>query len=94
MHYIHTSPISVHGKLSSSSCVIDSRFVLKVTDYGLRCIIDHEYSEPNPGYAYVSILFTITSHFARQMQRNSTLFIYIVYKYTAYITANFIVKYL
>ncbi|TKR95254.1 hypothetical protein L596_009447 [Steinernema carpocapsae] len=35
MHFIHSSEIRVHGKLKSSNCVVDSRFVLKVTDFGL-----------------------------------------------------------
>ncbi|GAA6098013.1 atrial natriuretic peptide receptor 1 isoform X2 [Tachysurus ichikawai] len=35
MDYLHRSPIHSHGRLSSSNCVVDSRFVLKVTDFGL-----------------------------------------------------------
>uniref|UniRef100_UPI003AAFE9F1 atrial natriuretic peptide receptor 1 n=1 Tax=Centroberyx gerrardi TaxID=166262 RepID=UPI003AAFE9F1 len=35
MDYLHRSPLHSHGHLSSSNCVVDSRFVLKVTDYGL-----------------------------------------------------------
>ncbi|XP_055356096.1 atrial natriuretic peptide receptor 1-like isoform X2 [Paramacrobiotus metropolitanus] len=35
MTYLHDSPIESHGNLTSSNCVIDSRFVLKITDYGL-----------------------------------------------------------
>ena len=38
MYYIHTSPIEVHGRLTSSRCVIDSRFVLKITGFGLKSI--------------------------------------------------------
>ncbi|XP_051982336.1 atrial natriuretic peptide receptor 1-like [Xyrauchen texanus] len=34
MDYLHHSPLHSHGHLSSSSCVVDSRFVLKVTDFG------------------------------------------------------------
>ncbi|XP_043283814.1 retinal guanylyl cyclase 2 isoform X2 [Venturia canescens] len=33
--YLHSSPIRVHGYLTSRNCVIDARWVLKVTDYGL-----------------------------------------------------------
>ncbi|XP_052104261.1 atrial natriuretic peptide receptor 1-like [Mytilus californianus] len=36
MTYLHNCSISVHGNLTSDSCVIDSRFVLKVTGYELR----------------------------------------------------------
>lgn len=35
MRYLHSSPMRVHGKLSSRNCVVDARWVLKITDYGL-----------------------------------------------------------
>ncbi|KAL6267075.1 hypothetical protein P5V15_000152 [Pogonomyrmex californicus] len=35
MRYLHGTPIRVHGYLTSRNCVIDARWVLKVTDYGL-----------------------------------------------------------
>ncbi|MBN3317649.1 ANPRA protein, partial [Atractosteus spatula] len=35
MEFLHNSVIVSHGNLKSSNCVVDSRFVLKITDYGL-----------------------------------------------------------
>lgn len=35
MRYLHGSPLRVHGHLSSRNCVVDSRWVLRLTDYGL-----------------------------------------------------------
>uniref|UniRef100_A0A672KNQ0 Guanylate cyclase n=1 Tax=Sinocyclocheilus grahami TaxID=75366 RepID=A0A672KNQ0_SINGR len=35
MNYLHNSYIGSHGNLKSSNCVVDSRFVLKIADYGL-----------------------------------------------------------
>ncbi|XP_033105944.1 atrial natriuretic peptide receptor 1-like [Anneissia japonica] len=35
MHYLHNSPLETHGNLKSSNCVVDSRFVVKLTDFGL-----------------------------------------------------------
>lgn len=36
MLFLHHSVIAYHGNLKSSNCVVDSRFVLKITDYGLE----------------------------------------------------------
>ena len=41
MQYLHKSPIEVHGGLTSSKCVIDSRFVLKITGFGLRSLYNY-----------------------------------------------------
>ncbi|XP_067620043.1 uncharacterized protein [Eurosta solidaginis] len=35
MRYLHASPLRVHGTLTSRNCVVDARWVLKITDYGL-----------------------------------------------------------
>ncbi|XP_067878953.1 atrial natriuretic peptide receptor 1-like isoform X1 [Heterodontus francisci] len=45
MLFLHNSVIGCHGNLKSSNCVVDSRFVLKITDYGLasfRSTLDAE----------------------------------------------------
>ncbi|OWF46455.1 guanylate cyclase 32E-like [Mizuhopecten yessoensis] len=36
MIYLHGSEIRYHGKLRSSNCVVDSRWVVKITDFGLN----------------------------------------------------------
>ncbi|KAL1512941.1 hypothetical protein ABEB36_002440 [Hypothenemus hampei] len=40
MKYLHSTQIRVHGNLTSKNCVIDARWVLKVTDYGLPAFYD------------------------------------------------------
>ncbi|XP_062897932.1 atrial natriuretic peptide receptor 1-like [Mobula hypostoma] len=45
MAFLHNSVIGCHGNLKSSNCVVDSRFVLKIADYGLatfRCTLSSE----------------------------------------------------
>lgn len=36
MSYLHKSEIKSHGSLKSSNCVVDSRFAIKITDFGLH----------------------------------------------------------
>lgn len=36
MSYLHSTEIKSHGNLKSSNCVVDGRWVLKITDYGLN----------------------------------------------------------
>ncbi|XP_058414699.1 guanylyl cyclase C isoform X2 [Diceros bicornis minor] len=39
MSYLHSSKIEVHGRLKSTSCVVDSRMVVKITDFGCNSIL-------------------------------------------------------
>lgn len=44
MTYLHNSEVNVHGKLRSCNCLIDGRFVLKISDFGLRTLrTPHEF---------------------------------------------------
>lgn len=35
MLYLHDSPIRCHGNLCTANCLIDSRWVVKLSDFGL-----------------------------------------------------------
>ncbi|XP_037036994.1 atrial natriuretic peptide receptor 1-like isoform X1 [Bradysia coprophila] len=55
MHFLHTTDIKSHGNLKSSNCVVDSRFVLKITDFGLhkmRSASADDESEKSDSFAY------------------------------------------
>ncbi|XP_050022436.1 atrial natriuretic peptide receptor 1 isoform X2 [Alexandromys fortis] len=47
MLFLHNGAIYSHGNLKSSNCVVDGRFVLKITDYGLESFRD---PEPEQGH--------------------------------------------
>jgi serine/threonine protein kinase len=40
LYFIHQSPVLCHGNLSSSTCLIDSHWTLKLTDFGPKKLID------------------------------------------------------
>jgi len=44
MNYLHDSPVRVHGNLKSSNCLVDSRWVVKLADFGLLEFKKEEYS--------------------------------------------------
>ncbi|XP_064612109.1 atrial natriuretic peptide receptor 1-like [Liolophura sinensis] len=44
MTYLHSSPLKSHGRLKSTNCVVDSRWLLKITDYGLNNMLQGQTS--------------------------------------------------
>lgn len=40
MRYLHSSPVRIHGGLTSRNCIVDARWVLKITDYGIASFYD------------------------------------------------------
>jgi class 3 adenylate cyclase len=58
MAYIHASEIKSHGNLKSSNCVVDSRFVLKITDFGLHSLRNKDEQVDQPHAYYQSKLWT------------------------------------
>ncbi|XP_077525158.1 atrial natriuretic peptide receptor 1-like [Amblyomma americanum] len=52
MAYLHNSVIHSHGNLKSSNCVVDSRFVLKITDFGLHSLRSSDTNENHDSYAF------------------------------------------
>ena len=63
MCYIHGSDVRSHGNLKSSNCVVDGRFVLKVTDFGLHLLRSRceQLNEADNLYAFYRGKFKNTS---------------------------------
>ena len=38
LNYIHRSAIEYHGNLTSSNCLVDDHWTLKLTDFGIRSL--------------------------------------------------------
>lgn len=62
MSYLHSCEVSVHGKLRSCNCLIDGRFVLKISDFGLATLTaplqaekDSDYYKSNPHWVVSSL---------------------------------------
>ncbi|KAI3379471.1 hypothetical protein SNEBB_001321 [Seison nebaliae] len=69
MSYIHNSEIHSHGNLKSSNCVVDSRFVLKITDFGfhsLRSPPSNNEQELTKDHAYYQGLLWTAPELLRQ----------------------------
>ena len=49
MQHIHNSQIGSHGNLKSSNCVVDSRFICKITDFGLSTLRSNTSKDSSPG---------------------------------------------
>ena len=49
MAFLHSSDIKSHGNLKSSNCIVDNRWVLKITDYGIPGIRSRQARYMGPG---------------------------------------------
>lgn len=63
MAYLHSTDIKSHGSLKSSNCVVDGRWVLKITDYGLTKFKANQAEREEGDYArfYREYMFAVSS---------------------------------
>jgi serine/threonine protein kinase len=59
LSYLHSSDIRSHGNLKSTNCVVDGRFVLKITDFGLHAFRSKEEECDKESYAYYQSKFMV-----------------------------------
>ncbi|KAI4903341.1 hypothetical protein NFI96_034376, partial [Prochilodus magdalenae] len=72
MDYLHHSPLRSHGHLSSSNCVVDSRFVLKVTDFGLSTLRHSGPGDSSSQDHWISLLWRAPELLRQPMPANGT----------------------
>ena len=62
MAYLHSTDLKSHGDLKSSNCVVDGRWVLKITDYGLTKFKANQAERDEGDYAkfYRTFMFLLT----------------------------------
>ena len=61
MNYLHNSPIGAHGRLTSANCVVDSRWTVKITGFGLKSFAEDtpdEEEQADPDAMAYSLFWT------------------------------------
>ncbi|GAU88414.1 hypothetical protein RvY_01120-2 [Ramazzottius varieornatus] len=76
MTYLHGTRLGSHGALSDENCLIDSRFVLKITGIGLRSLRDYSNQQPvsqqTEDRDYRALLWRAPEHLRRLMPAYGT----------------------
>lgn len=62
MYYIHNSILGSHGRLKSSNCLVDSRWMVKVTDYGVAPYMADEMTDDSEEHQVYKSLYHTPSH--------------------------------
>ena len=57
MAYLHSTVLQSHGSLKSSSCLVDGRWVLKVTSYGCQAFKTVDKDDDNEYAKYRDLLW-------------------------------------
>ena len=58
LYFLHCSCLKYHGRLKSSNCLVDSRWVLKITDYGMTRFFDNtDFSKMEENQYYKSMYY-------------------------------------
>ena len=85
MAYIHASPVQSHGRLCSSNCVVDSRFILKITDFGLPTfyVVDYSFiTDEDTEYLQYKSMNQFHINPSNSSNPNITMWQKIIYTYT------------
>lgn len=61
MKYLHASSIQIHGSLRSSNCLIDGRWIVKISDIGMMRLHRLLHVKPSPKRLH-AFLFTAPEH--------------------------------
>lgn len=85
MNYLHSTPIHSHGNLSAYTCMLDARFMLKISDYGLLFFRDGKdllpLKESDSERNFTHLLWRAPELLRQIMPPNGTQ---VVYRYTSH----------
>lgn len=70
MAFLHSTDLHSHGALKSSNCVVDSRFVLKITDFGLHQLRKPTEEQDQESYAFWKRLLWTAPELLRDPNRD------------------------
>ena len=67
MSFLHSTSLKFHGRLRSSNCVVDSRFMVKIINYGLRSLASQtNRRSDDPAFDPRTLLWTAPEHLREQ----------------------------
>ncbi|XP_038045138.1 atrial natriuretic peptide receptor 1-like [Patiria miniata] len=72
VQYLHRSDFAVHGRLNSSNCLVDGRFVLKLVDFGLHTFRERVVKSQNSCHAAMTKSFWVAPELLRDPSRGPT----------------------
>ncbi|ESN90439.1 hypothetical protein HELRODRAFT_108605 [Helobdella robusta] len=71
MDYLHKSPIKQHGRLKSSNVLVDGRWIVKITDWGLMRVRQKEYDTVNE--TFNALLWTAPEILRETLESSTSL---------------------
>ncbi|XP_060074457.1 atrial natriuretic peptide receptor 1-like [Ylistrum balloti] len=73
LEYIHRSDLKFHGGLQSSTCVVDSRWTCKLTDFGPRYLMNGVEADPTEENRFKALFWTAPEFLKKALNKRMRL---------------------